>query len=120
VHAHWSATVIVGIAASVALIAAALGVRWLVRRRHAQSQLLIYGLTIALTVIYLGDFWLTAVTLQPTTGSPETITTAFQLGALAFLLPMYVYLLFLLAVVFRKVTSARKAGGGELTTRDQG
>jgi hypothetical protein len=99
-HGDWALTVAVGLAASPTLIGVAAGAVWWSRRRRADTSRLTMILTVVIGAIFLADMAYTRPAVVPAIGPPETVTTPFQLGAIAFMVPVYCAIVALLGFTF--------------------
>ncbi len=100
VHGGWALTVAIGLAASPALIGVAAGALWWSHRRRADTSGLAMVLTLVIGVIFLAGMAYTRPAVVPAVGPPETVTTRFQLGAIAFMIPVYCAVVALLGWTF--------------------
>lgn len=107
VLAGWALPVAAGLASSLALIAVTAAWFWRARRRHIGSARL--GLSLLIGVCVL--FWLGAVYTRPVVvpliGPPATVANAFQLAAVAFMVPLYGGLAALAPLLYVRVARSR-------------
>jgi hypothetical protein len=107
VHADWALTVALGLAWSLALIGVVVGWFWRAPRRpHVAATG--FGLLLGLAAVFLAGVVYTRPAVMPAVGAPATVTTAFQLAAITFMIPLYCGLAALLAWVYTRVANNRK------------
>jgi len=106
VHADWGLTVAAGLSASPALIAVTAGVFWWDHRRRADMSLLTIYAAMAFLAIFLLGMGFTRPAVAPAIGPLERVTSAFQLGVIAFMAPVYCGIVVLLG--FTAVHLVRK------------
>ncbi len=115
VHAAWLPAVSAGLAASLTLLGITAGAVWLAaRQRRRTKSPLITSLITGLALAFLAGMVYTRPAVMPQFGPPETVTTAFQLAAIAFMVPLYSALAVLLAWLWlrsiRSGLAARRHG----------
>lgn len=86
VRANWALTVAVGLAASLTLAGVVAGV-WRINQRRIRARWLKLVLILGSGgVLLVGTTYISGLTGG---SAPQTVTTAFRLGAVAFMIPLY-------------------------------
>lgn len=118
-HADWPLTVGTGLAASAALIAFSV-VAYRRAGRHSTSlSPLAAGVIFGIGALYPGGMIYARPAVMPEAGPPETVTTAFQLGVIAFTVPAYLGIIMLPGWTWRKLASTWRLPAGRHSRADQ-
>lgn len=112
VHADWALTVAVGLAASLTLTGVIAGWFWWAHRRRIRASPLGAVLFFGLAGVFMAGMVYTRPAVMPRVGPPETVTTAFQLGAIAFMIPLYGGLAALIAWMYLRLARNRNSRPG--------
>jgi hypothetical protein len=117
VHAGWAITVAVGLASALMLIGVTVGWIWWARRRPIRSARLGMALVLAFGPwgVFLVGMMYTGPAVIPKVGLPETVTTGFQLAAIAFMIPLYGGIAALMVLIYLQLARNRKNLPGRRT-----
>jgi hypothetical protein len=114
VHASWAPAVAMGLASWLMLVGVTVGSFWAYRRRIQSAWLRriqsawLWGLFFGLCGVFLAGMMYTGPAVVPKVGPPETVTTGFQLAAIAFMIPLYGGIAALMVLGYLQLARNRK------------
>jgi hypothetical protein len=108
VQGNWTLTVTVGLASALALTGMVASGFWWASRRPGRATQLRGALALGSCGIFMAGMMYTGPASRAARNAPETITSAFRLGAIAFMIPLYAGVAVLMAWAYSRLAKIRK------------